>query len=118
MTQKESAKEEHTMENTDNLQLAEMIKALRSELEKAQTQSDGAGIVFRTEKVELELKVAVEGTIKGESGVKFWVINAGGALEKSNAATHTFKLTLTPLDPKTGKRADVSKRQDSPAPST
>ena len=104
------------MENTDNLQLAEMIQVLRSELEKAQNESDGAGIVFRTEKVELELQVAVEGTIKGKSGVKFWVINAGGGLEKSNAATHTFKLTLTPLDPNTGERADVSKTEKDPAP--
>ena len=104
------------MENTDNLQLAEMIQVLRSELEKAQTLSEGAGIVFRTDKVELELKVAVEGTIKGEGGVKFWVINAGGALEKSNAATHTFKLTLTPLDPETGERVDVSKPAKRPAP--
>jgi hypothetical protein len=106
------------MENSDNLQLAEMIQVLRSELEKAQTQSEGAGIVFRTEKVELELKVAVTGTIKGEGGVKFWVINAGGGLEKSNAATHTFKLTLTPLDPETGERADVSKQEKDPAPKT
>lgn len=106
------------MENTDDLQLAEMIQVLRSELEKAQTQSEGAGIVFRTEKVELELKVAVTGTINGKGGVKFWVINAGGGLEKSNAATHTFKLTLTPHHPETGERVDVSKPEPEPAPST
>jgi hypothetical protein len=106
------------MENTDNLQLAEMIQVLRSELEKAQTQSEGTGIVFRTEKVELELNVAVEGTIKGDGGVKFWVINAGGSLEKSNTATHIFKLTLTPLDPITRERVDVSKPEKDPAPNT
>jgi hypothetical protein len=104
------------MENTDKLQLSDMIQMLRGELEKSQTQSKSAGIVFRTEKVELELKVAVEGTITGKGGVKFWVINAGGGLEKSNATTHTFKLTLTPLDPETGERADVSKPEKDPAP--
>lgn len=89
--------EEHTMKNTDGLQLADMIQVLRRELARAQAQSESADILFQTEKVELELKVAVTGTVKGEGGVKFWVINAGGGLEHSNAATHTFKLTLKPV---------------------
>jgi hypothetical protein len=85
------------MQYKDGLQLADLIQVLRSELERAQAQSENAEILFQTEKVELELKVAVTGTIKGEGGVKFWVINAGGGLESSSATTHTFKLTLTPV---------------------
>ena len=85
------------MQNTAGLQLADMIQVLRSELERAQAQSESAGILFQTEMVELELKVAVTGTVTGKGGVKFWVINVGGGLENSNATTHTFKLTLKPV---------------------
>src|SRR3712207_1206792 len=84
--------------------LSDMIQMLRRELEKAQASSTASAIRFETEKVELELEVAVTNTAKGEAGVEFWVIKAGGELERSGVTTHTFRITLIPIIASTGER--------------
>lgn len=84
------------MNETDNITLAAMVQALRRELEAAQKQSPEASISFETEKVELELKMAISQTMKGSGGIRFWVVNAGGELEKQGVSTHTFRLVLIP----------------------
>ena len=90
--------EETTMElETGGIPLAEMIQTLRRELETARQRTKGEEIVFQMEKVELELEVALTRTKKAEGGVEFWVVKAGGEIEKSGATTHTFKITLTPM---------------------
>ena len=81
----------------DGIPLAEMIQTLRRELETARQQARGEEIAFQMEKVELELEVALSRKTKGEGGIQFWVVKAGGEIEKSGATTHTFKLTLTPI---------------------
>ena len=91
----------------DDIPLAEMIQALRRELESARENAIGQEITFATEKVELELKVTVSKRKKGQGGIDFWV-KVGGEYEKSNEAVHTFKLTLLPTSAKTGKRLDVN----------
>ena len=91
--------EQDSNADSGDVQLADMIHMLRHELQRAQEKShkEGEAILFETEKVELELKVALTRTAKGDAGVKFWVVNAGGGLEQSGATTHTFKLTLKPV---------------------
>jgi hypothetical protein len=77
--------------------LAEMIQTLRRELETAREHAKGESIAFQMEKVELELEIALSRRKQGQGGVEFWVVKAGGEIEKSGATTHTFKLTLTPI---------------------
>lgn len=89
------------------IRLAEMIKTLRSELQEAQDSVAGESIRFVAEKVELELQVALSQTGKGGGGIKFWVVSADGGYETSTTSTHTFKLTLTPVDAATGGRVAV-----------
>jgi len=85
-----------------------MIEMLRAELESSMRRGQGHAILFGVEKVELELKVAVSRKVQGEGGVEFWVITAKAGAEGSNEETHTFKLTLLPISPTTGKRIDVA----------
>ncbi|HYP28221.1 MAG TPA: trypco2 family protein [Blastocatellia bacterium] len=82
--------------NDADIPLADMIQALRRELEAAQKSSAGQAIMFQTEKVELELKVAVSHAKKGQGGIEFYV-KVGGEFQKSNEIAHTFKLTLVPV---------------------
>ena len=100
------------MQKIDGIQLSDMIQVLRSELEHAQTQSKHSEITFQTEKVELELKVSVTGTVKGEGGVQFWVVKAGAGLQESEATTHTFKLTFKPVSKDLESPIQVGKETD------
>ena len=87
--------------------LADLITTLRQELEEAQSRGAGQKIRFTVDRVELELKVAVTRKAKGEAGIKFWVVKAGGELESAGAVTHTFKLSFTPVL-RTGGTVDVA----------
>jgi hypothetical protein len=87
--------------------LAEMIETLRRELEIAQVQGAARPVAFGVEKVELELKVVVSRKAKGEGGIKFWVVSAGGTAEGGSETVHNFKLTLSPLDAESKKRLEV-----------
>lgn len=89
--------------------LAETLQTLRRELQVAQLQSAGEGILFKMDKVELELKVAIARRTKGQGGIEFFVVKAGGEVEKSGETTHTVKLTLTPVSD-SGEPVNVSAR--------
>ena len=41
--------------------------------------------------------------------------DGGGGYERSGAATHSFKIALNPIDPKTGKSAKVAYEDSQPA---
>ncbi|MFX0200617.1 MAG: trypco2 family protein [Candidatus Hodarchaeota archaeon] len=98
----------------DEVPLAEMIQTLRTELQRAQAGSTDAEILFKTEKVELELQVAVSRKTKGEGGVEFWVVKAGGEHERTGATTHTFRLSLTPVTRGTDRRVRVAYESEDP----
>lgn len=88
-----------------------MIETLRSELQRSLESGRDKPIAFDLDKIELELKVTVARKLKGEAGIAFWVVKAGGGTESSNDAIHTFKLTLSPVVSATGKRLQVEHDQ-------
>ncbi len=94
--------------------LAEMIQTLRTELQRAQAGSTDSEILFETQNVELELQVAVSRRTSGEGGVEFWVVKAGGEYEKTGTTTHVFKLSLTPVMRKSGRRVRVADESEDP----
>lgn len=96
--------------------LAEMIETLRQELQEARARGEGKNIGFEFDKVELELNVAITRKAKGQGGVAFWVIKADASVEGSQAATHSFKLTLKPID-RSGGRLQVADQSEKPASS-
>jgi hypothetical protein len=96
------------MENNGPVLLSDLIEDLRKELQTAAQRSSGQDLVFEIEKAELEAKVVVSNAGKGETGVRFWVVNAGGAYEHKGEQTHTVKLTLLPKSTATGQNTIVA----------
>ena len=77
--------------------LAETVRVLRQELERATAEGDGKGVRFALGPVELEFQVEVTWEGGVDSGVRFYVISAGAKASRSSASTHTVKLTLMPI---------------------
>lgn len=88
--------------------LAEMIESLRRELQLSLKEGKNQAVAFDVEKVELELKVFVSRKATGEGGIAFWVLKAGAKGETVRDQTHTFKLTLAPVDVVSGTRLKVA----------
>jgi hypothetical protein len=91
-----------------DIPLADMIQALRRELNAARSGAIGEDLKFEVEKVDIELQVAVTRDANVKTGVKFWVVNAEGELARSRNTTHTFKLALNPVSTVSGGRVQVA----------
>lgn len=92
----------------DKLQLAEVVQALREELDTAKLQAEGHNIRFNVDNIEVEFQTAVEleASATGGGKLKFWVldIDAKASGKYKNATTHKIKLNLSPID--TASEAD------------
>ena len=80
-----------------NIPLAEAIKALRTELLTAIVEGTDKDLRFALGPIDLELQLEVSKEAGGEAGIKFWVLSVGGKGSRSSGATHTVRLTLTPV---------------------
>lgn len=79
--------------------LSQGIEALRNELTRLWLDGDDQGIRFRPDEVELTLEVVATSSAKGEVGVRWWLLTAGGGAESSSEIRQTIKLRLTPTLP-------------------
>jgi hypothetical protein len=77
--------------------LASAIRALRAELEEAMRAGEGEQLRFALGAVELELQVSAGSERGGEAGIKFWLVSLGAKGGRSSEATHTVRLSLTPV---------------------
>jgi hypothetical protein len=77
--------------------LASAIRALRAELQDAISAGSGEQLRFALGAIELELQVQAASEGVGEAAVKFWVVSVGGKGGRSSEATHTLRLSLTPV---------------------
>ena len=84
---------------TPKLELAQMIKALRAELAKAEDDGKGKDIRFTVEDVELELQIATEGLVEGGIGAKFYVFTSQLKGSEKNVVTQKMKIKLRPIAP-------------------
>lgn len=75
------------------LELADTVEALRAELARAAAAAAGAEFQFPVAGAQLEFHVAVTKTGEGKAGVKFWVVELGGA--GSFAREEIQKVTVT-----------------------
>ena len=103
-------------EDSEFPSLADTIAAVRRELDSAQAAGQGQPVQFRTGPVELEFDVAVTRTRGGEGGVQIWVLTLGGKLERERATTQRIKVTLQPVNPDTGKDAQIADAFRGPEP--
>lgn len=78
-----------------DIELADLLTALRSEIGRARLEAAGKDIRFRIDSIDLELQVAVEKTADVKGGVRFWVVSLGGGGSAKSAQTHVVKLSLT-----------------------
>jgi hypothetical protein len=84
--------------------LSAAIEALRADLMHAvwagqfayELNGQQRQLRFKPAAVELTLQVAVTLTGSVKAGVKWWLIDAGGALARDKAVTQTVKLSLQP----------------------
>lgn len=79
----------------EDIELADLLASLRSEINRARINGAGEAVRFRIDAIELEIQVEVEKTGEGNAGVKFWVLSAGGKRSAKTAQTHVLKLSLT-----------------------
>ncbi|MDQ0990204.1 trypco2 family protein [Streptomyces sp. V3I7] len=77
-----------------DIELADLLASLRSELDRARTDADGKDVRFRINSIDLELQVAVEKSADAKAGVRFWVVSVGGGAAAKSSRTHTIKLSL------------------------
>jgi hypothetical protein len=77
--------------------LAGAIRALRSELQEAIRAGDGEELRFALGPVELELQVQAAWEGGGKAGIKFWLVSIGAKGGRSSEATHTLRVSLTPV---------------------
>ena len=85
----------------EGLELAETVEALRAELARAATAGAEAEAEFQfpVTGVQLEFHVAVTRTGEGRAGVKFWVVELGGAGSYAREEIQTVTVTLgAPVD--------------------
>jgi len=79
--------------------LSDAIAAVRAELAAAVEQGVDAEFQFPVNGVQLEFHVAVTKTGEGRAGVKFWVVELGGAGSYAREEIQTVTVTLgAPVD--------------------
>ena len=78
------------------VELAVLIAGLRRELTQAMVEGAGSLVRFTPGPVELELTVAIERATDPHVGVRFWVIDAGADIKRSNTVTQRIKVQLHP----------------------
>ena len=79
------------------VELAEMIRSLRSELQTARDEGVDEGLRFKVDEVELEVQVEVHKEDGAEGGVKFYVFNAKAGGKDAERQVQRIRLKLTPL---------------------
>ena len=89
------------------VELGELIRELRGELQKAMAEGQGDPLRFELGPVELELTVGVNREAAGKGGVRFWVIELGSDGKVARESTQRITLTLQPVLAATGRPAVV-----------
>ncbi|WP_237773301.1 trypco2 family protein [Streptomyces luteocolor] len=78
------------------MELAEMIRALRTELNEAVADGADQPVQFELGPVEIEATVAAQRTAGGHGKIRFWVLEGGADAAHTSARTQRITLTLQP----------------------
>ncbi|WP_327071338.1 hypothetical protein OG500_37510 [Kitasatospora sp. NBC_01250] len=90
------------------LELAEVIRALRDELEYAMAAGADEALRFELGPVEVEVSVAIEAGASAEVKPRFVVLSLGAHGSVDRTSTQRIKLTLTPREGREGWTPMVS----------
>ncbi|MFD6342233.1 trypco2 family protein [Streptomyces sp. NPDC088147] len=78
------------------IDLSDMIRTLRQELNAAITDGEGDAVRFELGQVEIETTVAVEREAGAGGKVRFWVVTADAEGRLAGSRTQRVTLTLHP----------------------
>jgi len=78
------------------LQLSDMLLALRAELQQAQAKAEKEKLKFALDDIEVEISFTTSTKDSAKGGVKFWVINAEAGVETAAQTVHRVKLKIRP----------------------
>jgi len=94
------------------VQLADMIAALREQLVQAQAQGSDSPVRFDVAESEVEVQFTVAYESDGKAGIRFWVVEAGGGASVSAESVQRLRLKLLPVDAagETARISDSGKR--------
>lgn len=81
------------------IELAEVIRQLRGELDRARANAGDEELRFELGPIELEVMVGLEKDAGAVAKVRFWVVELGGDARVSATNTQRIKLTLNPTLP-------------------
>jgi len=90
------------------IELARVVQDLRSELEAAIVQGDGAALRFEIGPVELEVVVGVEQSANSGGRVRFLVAEIGSDGKVQSTSTQRIKLVLQPKLAATGAPLEIA----------
>lgn len=96
------------MEKEGAFKLSQMLKQLRKDLEDAQESGRDSPLGLKLGPIELELEVVVGSDKEGGVEGGWWVLSAKASASWNNANTQKLKLTLQPINRKTGDPLEVS----------
>jgi hypothetical protein len=83
----------------DRIELADLVMALRSEINRAWSEGQYDVVGFEAGPIEVELTTEVEVVqVKGKVTAKFWVLEAGAEAGRTRTTTQRIALSLTPKD--------------------
>jgi hypothetical protein len=93
-------------DGTGFVELAEVIRQVRRELEEAREDGRNSSLGFTVDKVSLEFTVQVHRSGSGKGGLRIGVVTAelGGAIDR--ATTHRVQVDLQP-ETRDGSRVHV-----------
>jgi hypothetical protein len=88
--------------------LAEVVRALRVELEDAMREGAGQSIRFEATSLDLEFNVGVKKSSDAKAGIRFWVLELGGGGSYASESIQTVRLSLEPITEK-GTRVRITR---------
>ena len=80
------------------LELASVVRQLRTELDEAMSDAEGERLRFELGPIELSLTVAVGRDASPGARIRFWIVEAGADARISREAAQEIKLVLNPRD--------------------
>ena len=92
------------------IELAEVIRQLRGELNRARQGAADEDLRFELGPIELEVTVELEKEGGVDAKVRFWVAELGGDARVGTTNTQRIKLTLQPTLPSSGAPAAETRR--------
>jgi hypothetical protein len=74
--------------------LADLIDAVRAELQASAEAARDEQLQFEVQEVELDVEITATGTREGSGGLKIYVLNLGAKASSTDTAVHRVKLKL------------------------